>query len=156
MGVSFDDRFPNRRLMTFDITGAGVPANLRTQQNLEDAFARRSSRQRRASTLYGSQEGYGQESIMSTTRAHRIQRQPHRNSDIELVLEPVLEPQSESHPSLLQHAASLSDRDICRMYGIYFGNTEELQSKTEILQRCRWVQQSLPDFIPFSTNATFQ
>jgi hypothetical protein len=31
------------------------------------------------------------------------------------------------------------------MYGIYFGNTEELQSKTEILQRCRWVQQSLPD-----------
>ena len=79
---------------------------------------------------------------MSTTRAHRIQRQPqpHRNSDIE----PVLEPQFQSHPSLLEHAASLSDRDICRMYGIYFGNTEELQSKTEILHKCRWIQQSLP------------
>jgi hypothetical protein len=112
MGVSFDDQLPSRRLMTFDITGAGVPANLRAPQNLEDDFAlapipeqRRSSRQRRTSTLYGSQEGYGQESIMSTTRAHRIQRQlqPHRNYDIE----PVLEPQS--HPSLLQHAASLSE-----------------------------------------------
>jgi hypothetical protein len=77
MGVSFDDQLPSRRLMTFDITGAGVPANLRAPQNLEDDFAlapipeqRRSSRQRRTSTLYGSQEGYGQESIMSTTRAH--------------------------------------------------------------------------------------
>ena len=58
MVVSFDDQFPSRRLMTFDITGPGVPANLRTQQNLEDNFAhppipeqRRSSRQRRTNTL---------------------------------------------------------------------------------------------------------
>lgn len=141
MGVSFDDQVPCRRLMTFDLNGEGVPLHLRDDVALPPPIAaeqRYPSRQRRrTSTLYASQEGYAQEHMRSTRRADRIQPrlQPQRPSHS--YIEPILEPPAPP--------AILTDRDICRMYGIHYGNAEELQSKQEILQKGRWIQQFLPE-----------
>jgi len=101
MGVSFDDQLPNRRLMTFDVTGEGVPSHLRDDVALPPPIPpeqRYPSRQRRR-TLHASQEGYGQEhiSVRSTRRrADRIQPQLQPQRPSHSYIEPILEPPAPS------------------------------------------------------------